>query len=342
MKISREILSRIREILKTNPRGMNVTEVSKDLGMNRLTVAKYLEMLVVSGQVDVKRFGPAKVYFISHRLPISAMLSLSSDFVIILDRNLRIINVNDRFLEFTKMSREDLLYKGITNFSFPLEFNPSIIPDIKDALEGHESIVETYYQNKGIERYYEVKFIPMVLDGGEKGVTIFIVNITGRKRAEEALRRAHEELESRVKERTRELEDEIERRRKSEEALRASEEKYRSLIENIEDGVWEMDQDCRFTYMSPRMHDILGYRPEEVIGKTPYDLMQPDEMEGIRATILRIIEATGMLKLFECELLHKDGRRVPVELTASPIIDSNGVIQGYRGVTRDVTGRIKQ
>ncbi len=341
MEISREILSRIREILKNNPRGMNVTEVSKELGMNRLTVAKYLEMLEVSGQVDVKRFGPAKVYFISHRLPISAMLSLSSDFIIILDKNLKIINVNDRFLEFTKMSREDILYKGITNFSFPLEFNPSIIPNIKDALAGRESIVETYYQNKGIERYYEVKFIPMVLDDGEKGVTIFIVNITGRKRAEEALRKAHEELDSRVKERTRELEAEIERRKKSEEALRASEEKYRSLVENVEDGVWEIDQALRFTYMSPRMYDILGYLPEEVIGKTPYDLMPPDDRERMRAMILRIIEATGMLKLFECELLHKDGRRVSVELTASPITGPDGVNQGYRGVTRDVTGRKK-
>ncbi len=337
MEISRETFARIREALKANPRGMNVTEVSRELGMNRLTAAKYLDMLVVSGQADVRKFGPSKVYYPSSRLPVSAMLSLSSDFVVILDSRLRVINANDGFLEFFGISRDDILYRGIKDFLYSLKFRPPILPNIENALSGRESVVEARYSRK--ELYYAVKFIPMVLDDGEKGVTVFFVDITGRKRAEEALRKAHEELDSRVKERTRELAEEVERRKKSEEALRASEEKYRTLVEKIEDGVWEIDRGLRFTYMSPRMYDILGYRPEEVIGKTPFELMPPGERERVRELSRRMVDLDGMFKLLECELQHRDGRRVFVEITGTPILDASGIKQGYRGVTRDVTCR---
>ena len=136
MDIDREGLSRIKELLKNNPRGMNVTEIAREIGMNRLSVAKYLEMLVISGHIDVKAFGPSKVYFLSQRLPISAMLSLSSDFIVILDKDLRIIHVNDKFLEFTNYKRSDIIFQKLDKLSFPIEFRPSLIPSVTAALNG--------------------------------------------------------------------------------------------------------------------------------------------------------------------------------------------------------------
>ena len=74
----------------------------------------------------------------------------------------------------------------------------------------------------------------------------------------------------------------------AERALRRSEQRYRLLIETTGDWVWEIDAEGRYTYASPRIKDLLNYRPEEVLGKTPYDLMPPDEAKRMAPLFRRI------------------------------------------------------
>lgn len=64
-------------------------------------------------------------------------------------------------------------------------------------------------------------------------------------------------------------------------ALGESQEKFRNLIENTSDWVWEINELGVYTYCSPRIHEILGYAPEEVLGKTPFDLMPSEEAKRV-------------------------------------------------------------
>ena len=97
MILDQEKISRIKNLLKFKPKGMSISDISHSLKMNRNSVAKYLDLLLVSGQVEMQSYGTAKVYFLSQRVPLSAMLSLASDLVIILDSDFRIIQVNENF-----------------------------------------------------------------------------------------------------------------------------------------------------------------------------------------------------------------------------------------------------
>ena len=63
------------------------------------------------------------------------------------------------------------------------------------------------------------------------------------------------------------------------EALGDSEERFRTLVETTSDWIWEVDANGVYTYASPKVQDLLGYAPEEVVGKTPFDFMPPDEAE---------------------------------------------------------------
>ncbi len=130
-------------------------------------------------------------------------------------------------------------------------------------------------------------------------------------------------------------------RRVAEKDLRESEEKLRSLVGSSSDWIWEINELAAYTYSSPQVYDLLGYTVEEIIGKTPFDLMPQDEASRVKAIFKSL--ATGgrarPLRLLENTNLHKDGRTVFLETSANPFFDSQGVFRGYRGIDRDVTER---
>ncbi|MBN2562720.1 MAG: PAS domain S-box protein [Phycisphaerae bacterium] len=133
----------------------------------------------------------------------------------------------------------------------------------------------------------------------------------------------------------------ITERKQAEETLRRSEDKFRSLVETTSDWVWEMDQDSRYTYASPKVKDLLGYEPEEVIGKTPFDFMPVEEAKRV-ASVFRVrAESQEPFAGLENVNIHRNGRRVVLETSGVPILDGNGRVLGYRGIDRDITTRKK-
>ncbi|HEY3421702.1 MAG TPA: PAS domain S-box protein [Methanocellaceae archaeon] len=121
-------------------------------------------------------------------------------------------------------------------------------------------------------------------------------------------------------------------------ALRESREDYRTLIENINDLVWEMDENMAYTYASPRAKDILGYEPEEMLGRTPCDFMYPDEAKRYSRLIEENKRTGKPFSLLENTMIGKEGRHVVFETSGSPILDEQGNFRGFRGINRDVTG----
>jgi len=127
--------------------------------------------------------------------------------------------------------------------------------------------------------------------------------------------------------------------KQSEKWIRDSEEKYRSLVESTSDWIWKLDQNMVFTYSSPNVREILGYKPEEIVGKTPFDLMPPEEAKRVADKAFSFIKAKESFKGLENSNLHKDGHIVVVETSGVPILDSDGELLGYHGIHRDITER---
>ncbi|HEY3416349.1 MAG TPA: PAS domain S-box protein [Armatimonadota bacterium] len=125
----------------------------------------------------------------------------------------------------------------------------------------------------------------------------------------------------------------------AEEALRENQEKFRALVENTNDWVWEVNAEVVYTYASPRICELLGYAPEEVVGRTPFDLMPPEEAARVHTLFDPVAARREPFSLLENTLLHRDGYRVVVETNGSPIFAEAGDFRGYRGVDRDITER---
>ncbi len=128
-------------------------------------------------------------------------------------------------------------------------------------------------------------------------------------------------------------------REQAEAALRKSEEKFRSLVETTSDWVWEVDETGAYTYASPKIREILGYEPEEVIGKKPFDFMPAAEGKRLAQAFQEAVQARAPLFSLENINLHKNGHPVVIETSAVPIIESDGNLAGYRGIDRNVTQR---
>ena len=131
----------------------------------------------------------------------------------------------------------------------------------------------------------------------------------------------------------------ISERRQAAEALRQSEEKFRALVESTSDWIWEVDRDGRYTYVSPRVEMLLGYKPEEVLGKSPFDFMAPEDMPRVGKIFGEAIAQRALLVALENTNLHKDGRLVVLETSGVPFFNLQGEFAGYRGVDRDITER---
>jgi PAS domain S-box-containing protein len=134
---------------------------------------------------------------------------------------------------------------------------------------------------------------------------------------------------------------ETENRQKTEEALRASEERFRSLVESTSDWIWQVDQNAVYTYISPKIKDILGYEPEEVLGKTPFELMPKEEARKMTKFFEETVKKQSSFSGLENWNVHKNGTLILLETSGVPIKNEKGDLVGYRGVDRDVTKRKK-
>lgn len=133
-----------------------------------------------------------------------------------------------------------------------------------------------------------------------------------------------------------------EERNRAEQAVRRSEQKFRSLIETTSDWVWEVDKNGIYTYSSPKVKDLLGYEPDEIIGKRMTDTMSQDESDRISELFKDIVVSKMPFSRMENINLHKDGKQVVIETNGVPIRDENGELLGYRGIDRDITERKKE
>lgn len=134
-------------------------------------------------------------------------------------------------------------------------------------------------------------------------------------------------------------ESDISERKQAEEALRASEARFRTLAETTTDWMWEINEHGVYTHCSPKIRDFLGYEPGEALDKTPFDFMPEEEARRVAALFGPIAAARKPFAGIENTNRRKDGRLVVLECRGVPIIDADGVFRGYRGFDHDITER---
>ena len=131
----------------------------------------------------------------------------------------------------------------------------------------------------------------------------------------------------------------ITERKQTEEALRSSEEKYRTILENIEDGYYEVDIAGNLTFFNDSFCRIYGYPREELMGMNDRQYTNQENAKELFQTFNKVYRTGEPTKGFDWEIIRKDGTKRCIEASVSLMKDSSGNRIGFRGLVRDVTER---
>ena len=299
--------SDILTLLKDNPRGMSVTEIADAAHINRNTIARYMDNLLMAGRVEMRMFGKAKVFFLSKRVPVSAMLNLSSEMVLLTDSDLNVIQANEAVFSFLSCSEDELVGHPIYEGRGCTLCGEILTEQIRTALQGETVRGELRLFKDGEEKTLDQRLYPLVLPDGKPGVTIILDDITERV--------------------------------KTETALEQSESMFRRLVETVSDVIWSVDENSRIQYISPQIEALLGYHPDEMTGKLISDFMP--EGAGCRFAwgVLSEISKENGFTLIQFPLLTKDGHKIYCDFTGTPIVleEDREIFLGYNGALRDVS-----
>ena len=133
--------------------------------------------------------------------------------------------------------------------------------------------------------------------------------------------------------------NDITERKRAEEALRNSEEKYRTILENIEDGYYEVDIAGNFTFFNDSFCRIYGYPKEELMGMNDRQYTDQENAKKLFQTFNRVYRTEESAKRTDWEIIRKDGMKRNIEASVSLIKDSSGNRIGFRGLVHDITER---
>ena len=303
MESYQEELAQIKTILKNNPKGMTVSDIAHEIHINRNSVAKYLDILLISGHVEMVTFGPAKVFFPSSRIPLTALLNSTHDFIVLLNRELKFLQVSENLLKFIEIQRSEIIGRPIQTFAVSFFEIPELAQNAKKALEGAEqSIEKQYIKNKQLF-YLWIKHIPTTFDDGEPGVTLVIEDITDRKQNEEKMKRSIHEWET--------------------------------TFNSISDMIFIQDNDFFILRANRSFAEFLHRTPEECVGKKCHQLLHNlnNSHSSCPCQQVQKTKKTATVEIYEPHL----GRYL--EITASPIFTDSGEITGSVHIMKDITER---
>ncbi len=129
------------------------------------------------------------------------------------------------------------------------------------------------------------------------------------------------------------------KRKAADDALREGEEKYRTILESIEEGCFETDINSNLTFFSNPFLIILGYSRDELLGVNTAKYTSPDTAAKMKRITERLRETGKPENVTDYDVICKDGSNVSLELSVSLRKDQDGLPMGYRGVLRDVSER---
>jgi PAS domain S-box-containing protein len=261
------------------------------------------------------------------------------------DRQLRHLYINPAIERETQIPCQTFIGKTLSELAFPEDYVLFWESHFQSVFAtGEASWMEFDYPSLNGKQFYQARLVPeFAVDGSVKSILSIVRNITQLKLAEEALKQANEQLESRVLERTAELalineslQAEIETRKRTEEILNRRKQEFRALVENAPDIIARLDRNLRHVYVNPAIELATGLSPDTFIGKTNRDLGMPEELVSEWERIIRQVFESAREEVIEFQFPTPSGLRY-YQSRLVPEQVKDGIVESILAIGRDIT-----
>ncbi len=303
-----QIVRKIMKVLREYPEGVTIRTLAEKTGISRNTISKYLDILMALGRIEMRSVGPAKVFCISHRIPIQGIIDFINDGIIVCDSDFKIIQANNKAKEI--IGHDKLVGKNIKEIPL-FKDRSDLLNALQGALQGKETCLNYIpYQTNESLKYIHIVSVPTIFEEGDRGIFIIIYDVT----KEYLMRRRLEE----------------------------SEKRYRLLIENVPIYIILINKEDEIVYMNKYMIESRGLKEDDIIGKKFWEFV-PEEYINYVKNKKMLLFTTGKSEKVTIKVNTRHGSRF-FEATAI-LIKMNGEKYGMvmaRDVTEEVTLRENQ
>ncbi len=297
-----EELQRIKDTLSGAPHGMSITELARDLGLHRTTIAKYLDSLQMRGEVDLRIMGTSKIYHPVVRIPSSSLPLLHSGQILFFSSRLTVRRFIGDFK--TLLDGDDLTGKEIGD---PL-FRPIMQDDIavycRKAITGTPHETRIIITVRGQKKHIHIRIVPVVYEDGRPGSALILTDETICRNAIEKAGIYADEIS----------------------AISAEQSEF--IFRARTDGTltWMNDAFCR--RLERNREDLLGFPYEPVVSHD--DLQQLEEAKS------RITPDNPSV-MVSFKAIQPDGMVSFEEWIYRGIFTGSGALDGYIGIGKDIS-----
>jgi PAS domain S-box-containing protein len=334
--VREEEINRITDLLGQNPAGLTIEQVSRQLTINRTTAAKYLNFLIASGQIRKRNLGPAKIFTLAPRPPMSNFLNLWQDGIVILNNDLAVQQINDPLLATLSLDRDSIIGERIDKSALAPYVDTVVLDLLGKARDGEEQVHTATFSINGREEKFRLKMIPLVLEQGGRGLGLIFEQLphlaeTEADTGSQILR----DTKGGVPEQA-ELQRKEAEHRKVEKALVESEAKYRALVENITEVIFTLNDHDIITYVSPAIRNLTGHMPSDLMGKRFQEFIYAEDAVSFERGI--DLARRGVAGPIEFRLMSLHSSVIWVQVSGKILTDKPGG-SGFHGVIADIHER---
>ncbi|KAF1078329.1 PAS domain S-box protein [Methanogenium sp. MK-MG] len=293
----------IRQLLHKSPTGMTITEIANTLGMHRNTAARYLDMLVATGEADRKRMGPAKAYFPARRVPVQALTLVTPPACLCLTGRLEVAEATPEAARLLHPP-EEADYTPHTAVPAPLFRDDTFLTKCRDAVAGTPGEYHICITQNRQKTDLAIQLIPIVFTSGAGGCAVTFTDITESAAAEEE--------------------------------RNTWKERYTALSEDLTEWVVHISPAMTIDFANEAFCRHAGRPADRVAGIRFLPAFQPDERRHLDTLIASLLPGESPVTA-EIRAIRRDGSSGRETWTIRPLGEPGGRITGYHATGRDIT-----